>query len=441
RRFAEARDVVTRLLDVHGDDPDALVTAAWLHCATDDFERALALTGRALELDSGHVGAADARVNAFMVLNRFEEAEETARQALITSPRSVDLHVLLAKVYDHLRAFDRAERHFAAARDLDPFDVDAVVAHSATLRSLRRLGDAERRVAGFCTRFPHLRGPRFELGWVHHDARRLAEARRVFTALLADSRDGFERAAAHHALGWVAFTSGDLVTAEKEFRATLVDRPDDYDYAMALAWALARQDGERRWREAEDLAGGLLDRRANPSAHVCLGVLAFRRGDLASAEYHLRKALEVDPNHGSHADLGALYVQMGRYEEAEVELGRAVARDWYDGNAHVELGALFLQLGEERLSDAEREFRQALAIDPGSGAAAIGLAQALAKAGDEAEAESVLRLAEQRQDAAQKWRTHLALARLLVQRGDKQQNPDLHAEAYAQAQSAIETAP
>jgi Flp pilus assembly protein TadD len=309
------------------------------------------------------------------------------------------------------------------------------------LRTLRRLGEAERLVAGFRAKVPHARAPRFELGWIHHDARRLAEARRVFAALLDDARDDHERAASHHALGWVAFTSDDLVTAEKEFRAALASRPRDYDYVLALVWALARQDGERRWREAEDLAGGLLDRRVDASVHVCLGVLAFRRGNPASAEYHLRRALEVDPRHGSHADLGALYVQMGRYEEAEVELGKAVARDWYDGNAHVELGALFLQLGEDRLSDAEREFRQALAIDPASGAAAIGLAQALARAGDEAEAESVLRLAEQRQDASRKWRTHLALARLLVQRGDKQQNPDLHAEAYAQAQSAIETAP
>lgn len=441
RRFTEALDTADRILDLHGEDPDSLLTAAWLYSAMDRFDRVLALTERALELDSGHVNAYEERVDALMTLHRFDEAEETARQALINCPGVTALHVLLAKVYDHTLAFDRAERQFALARESNPTNADVAVAQSATLRSLRRLGEAERQVAEFCARHPHLREPRFELGWIHHDARRLSEARRAFTALLEDSVDDSERAASHHALGWVAFTSGDLVNAEKEFRAALKDRDGDYDYVLALAWALARQDGEKRWSEAEGLASGLLDRRAHPSVHVCLGVVAFRRGNLASAEYHLKKALEIDPYHGSHADLGALYVQMGRYEEAEVELGKAVARDWYDGNAHVELGALFLQLGEERLSDAEREFRQALAIEPASGAAAIGLAQALAKAGDEAEAESVLRLAERRQDASEKWRTHLALARLLVQRGDKQQNPDLHAEAYAQAQSAIEAAP
>jgi tetratricopeptide (TPR) repeat protein len=132
---------------------------------------------------------------------------------------------------------------------------------------------------------------------------------------------------------------------------------------------------------------------------------------------------------------------MGRYDEAESELRKAIDRDWYDTQAHTELGALFLQLGEQRLPDAEREFRQALAGDPASSAAAIGLAQALTKSGDEAEAESTLRRALRREDITQTWRTHLALARLLMQRGDKQQNSDLLAEAYEHAQRAISLAP
>ena len=151
----------------------------------------------------------------------------------------------------------------------------------------------------------------------------------------------------------------------------------------------------------------------------------------------MNHALQIDPWHGSHTDLGALYSHIGRYNDAESELQKAVTRDWYDTVAHVELGRLFLQLGEQHLPDAEREFRQALACDPASSSAAIGLAQALEKAGDEIAAESTLRQALRRQEAGDTWRTYLALARLLVQRGDKQQNSDLLADAYAQAQRAI----
>ena len=219
------------------------------------------------------------------------------------------------------------------------------------------------------------------------------------------------------------------------------NRPHNLEYELALAWALARQGGERRRQEAELIAWNILARRLDPSAHVCLGVLAFQSGMLASSEYHLKEALRIDPWHGSHADLGALYAHMARYDDGESELRIAVSQDWYDTAAHAELGSLFLQLGEKRLPDAEREFRQALISDPTSSAAAIGLAEVLARAGDETTAESTLRQALRRQDAAQAWRTHLALARLLVQRGDKQQNSDLHAEAYAQAQRAIGLAP
>jgi hypothetical protein len=72
------------------------------------------------------------------------------------------------------------------------------------------------------------------------------------------------------------------------------------------------------------------EHRPDPSAHVCLGVLAFKRGSPASSEYHLKRALEIDPWSGSRTDLGALYSHVGRYTEAESELQEAVASDWYD---------------------------------------------------------------------------------------------------------------
>jgi Flp pilus assembly protein TadD len=262
-----------------------------------------------------------------------------------------------------------------------------------------------------------------------------------YQQLLDDAVNDRERAAAHHALGWVAFSEGNYATAGNEFcRAIEIgERPDNFDYMLAMAWSLARRKGGLQ--EATRIAAELLELRPDSSVHVCLGVVAFKQEDLASAEYHLSKSIEVDSYHGSYTDLGALYVQMGQYAKAETTLKKAIVRDWYDASAHIELGAMYLQLGDERTFDAEQEFRQALAIDHSSGAAAIGLAQSLNKAGDEGGAEDVLRGVLKRQNARERWRSHLALARLLVQRGDKQQKSELYAEAYAQAQLAIDSAP
>ncbi|WP_344799985.1 tetratricopeptide repeat protein [Actinokineospora diospyrosa] len=435
-RLDEAQAAAAEAVALLPGHPDVHTSTAWLRLELDDAEGALAAADRALEIAPRDVDAMDHKIQALFRLHRIDQAERVVRAGLEWHPTNVWLRLALSRVHEYRLAFDAAARCTAEAMRDVPNDPDYGVALSTTLRSLRRYGEAERLIARLIKVHPHLRSLRAELGWIHHDDGRLPDARRVFQELLDGSVNDRERRASRYGLGWVAFSEGRFAVAESEFRALPTN---DFDQRLALAWALIRQEGVSRWQEGEVIAAELLKRRDDPSAHICLGVAAFRQEQLASAEYHFKRALEIDPYHGSHADLGALYVQMGRYEEAEAELAKAISRDWYDAAAHVELGALLLRT--DRLPEAEREFRQALAVDPASAAAAIGTAQALAKAGDEAEAESTLRAALLRQDGPARWRTNLALARLLVQRGDKQQNADLHAEAYAHAQGAISSAP
>ena len=115
---------------------------------------------------------------------------------------------------------------------------------------------------------------------------------------------------------------------------------------------------------------------------------------------------------------------------------RAVDADWFNAAAHVELGALLTQM-HDRHHDSEQQFRQAIAIEPGSVSAAIGLSQARTVAGDDVEAESILRDCARRTSGPEEWRVHLALARALIQRGDKQQSPEIHSQAYSSALEAI----
>jgi len=441
RRFAEAEEAAAEALRLRPDDPDIHISAGWLQDDLDRYEKALACFKQALIADPRQAEALEWNIIALRSLLRFSEAERTAVEATELRPWDPDIRIELGRVRDARLAFDAALACFAVILDREPDNVDAQIARSATLRSLRRYQQAEREIVRLCRLKPTNRDLRTELGFIRHDERLLTEARAVFEGLFDTAVNGRERAAARYGLGWAAFAAGDYATAEQQFRAAMKDQPDDCDYRLGLAWALTRQSRDELWQEAEQIAYEVAERRPDSSAQVCLGVIAFKSGRPAPAEYHLRKALELDPYHGSHTDLGALYVQMARYTEAEAELRKAITRDWHDAAAHIELGSLFLQLEDGRLPDAQLEFRQALALDPASGIATIGLAQALAKSGDDAEAEAALRQALARQDISERWRTHLALARLLVQRGDKQQNPDLHAEAYAEAQQAISLAP
>lgn len=439
RRFGDAEQACGLLPDE--DDVEVLLLRARMARLRDEHEKAVTLLARAHEADPSHFGVRAQQVNALLPLQRLAEAEAIARQAVDEYAGQEGAALALSRVLEHRRDIAGALDCLEPALAREPDSLSVRLARSRLLRSARRFAEAEREIDRLARRFPHDWDLRLELGWIQHDARRLDEAGRTFTALLATAADNDERATALHGRGWTEFAGENFTAAENDFRSALGYRPDDFDDQLGLAWSLARQADAAKHRQALEVAADLERRLADPSVHVCLGVLAFKAGQPAAAEHHFRRALEISPHHGSHTDLGALYAHLGRSEEAESELRAAIAQDWHDAVAHVELGSLLLDLGGDRLAEAEREFRQALAADRASTEAAIGLAQTLTKAGEEAEAEATLRNALKHQDGRKKWQTHLALARLLVQRGDKQQSSDLHAEAYAEAQMAIGLAP
>ncbi|VVJ22868.1 Uncharacterised protein [Amycolatopsis camponoti] len=439
RRLGDAEHACELLPDE--DDGEVLLLRARIARLRDKHQTAVDLLARAGEADPSHLGVRAQQVNALLPLQRLAEAEAIARQAMDEYPGEATAALALSRVLEHRRDIAGALTCLEPALSRDPDAVSLWLARSRLLRSARRFPEAEREVDRLVRELPHDWDLRLELGWIQHDCRRLDEANRTFTALLATAADNGERATALHGRGWTEFAGENFAAAEKDFQSALAHRPNEFDDQLGLAWSLARQADAAKQRQALEVAADLDRRLSDPSVHVCLGVLAFKAGQPAAAEHHFRRALEISPNHGSHTDLGALYAHLGRSEEAESELRAAIDQDWHDAVAHVELGSLLLDLGGDRLAEAEREFRQALAADRASTEAAIGLAQTLTKAGEEPEAEATLRNALKHQAGRRKWQTHLALARLLVQRGDKQQSSDLHAEAYAEAQMAIGLAP
>jgi tetratricopeptide (TPR) repeat protein len=440
-RYDEAEKFAEQVQRDRPDDPDMQVAAGWLYGDRDQYPAALACFDRALEANPWHLEALVWRSVVQRSLLRFSEAAAAAADATERRPCDLAVRTELGRVYDTQLDFDAALTQFAKVLDREPENVEALIARSAALRSLRRYDEAEREITRARLSKPGNRDLLTELGWIRYDRGAADGARDVFQKLLDMTENGRERAAACYGLGWACFAAGDFGSATTQFRAAIKNWPEDSNYRLGLAWSLARQDEKNSWSEAEDIAHEVARRRPDPFAHACLGVIAFKRGSLASAEYYLNKALELDPYHASHTDLGALYTHTARYTEAEAELREAITRDWHDKAAHIELGCLFLQWADGHLPDAQNEFRRALAIDPASAGAAIGLARALVQTGDDAQAESVLHASLDQQDKGQRWQTHLALAQLLVREGNKQQSPDLNQEAYEQAQQAIGQAP
>ncbi|UKD56159.1 tetratricopeptide repeat protein [Amycolatopsis sp. FU40] len=448
RRFDEARAAADAATALRPDVPSLVLERALLLIDEDRFEEALENVRQALEADPLDATALETRVTVLRRLSRYDEAEKAAHEAIERRPDEVDLLVELGLLYDHQLRYEESLLWFDRALRLDAFDVGAINGRSAALRSLRRFDEAERCVSTALKRMPWNRSLREELVWVYHDSHRFDDADQEIARLRADSRNPREEAESVAQAGWVRFSSGDYQTAEERFRAACEKAPNSVGLRFGLAWCLVRQATQQGRDEAEKLCFSVLEQSPrHHSAHTCLGVLNYQRRNYAQAEQHFRRAVELDRHHASYVDLGALYSQLGRFDEAETHLNAALERDWYDAQAHVELGYLHLQRGIDDptgkpSASAARHFRQARQIDPANGSASLGLAVALMRsAGDFVEGEDVLQQALRRNDCdLPRWQLLMAVAKLLIERGDATQGRQFHADALARAQEAISLA-
>jgi len=135
------------------------------------------------------------------------------------------------------------------------------------------------------------------------------------------------------------------------------------------AEALFRQAYEYQVRgeldEAIRLYARSIEAYPTAEAHTFLGwTYSFQgRYDDAIAECH--RAIEVDPDFGNpYNDIGAYLIELDRYEEAVPWLKKAMVARRYEPRhfPHANLGRVWVKLGRAR--EAMLEFRRALEIEP-----------------------------------------------------------------------------
>jgi len=150
----------------------------------------------------------------------------------------------------------------------------------------------------------------------------------------------------------------------------------------------------RRFNRAVQLAQNAAERLPDrPDAYVVLGLARGELGERELGAAALERALELDPaalddplDGGQGADLLA---RAGHHERAAMLLGRLLGR-MSEGpnrqNLYVLYGDVLSVLGPDRLSDAERAYREAIRAVAHDPRAAIGLALVLHRQnGDEDE--------------------------------------------------------
>ena len=109
-------------------------------------------------------------------------------------------------------------------------------------------------------------------------------------------------------------------------------------------------------------------------AWVNLGTLHYRSGDLADAEDHYRRAIEIAPTYAlAHFNLGNVCEERGRLDEAAECYGRALDLHAGYADAHYNVALIYERLGEPMR--AAKHWRSYLKLDPASPWAGIARQQ------------------------------------------------------------------
>jgi len=205
---------------------------------------------------------------------------------------------------------------------------------------------------------------------LHHQGR-LADAERLYTAVLAVRPDHFD---ALQMLGVIRLARGDHATALRLISAAMQARPNSpqvlLNHGIVLD-ALGRHD--------EALANfdqAIARKNRFAEAHNNRGSVLLKQGRHAEALESFKRALSIKPDYAEAVyNQGNALRSLEHYGEALKSYDRALAMRPNYAKAHCNRGAAFEALG--RSADALTAFERALALQPDFSEASLNRATAL----------------------------------------------------------------
>jgi tetratricopeptide (TPR) repeat protein len=457
----------------HAAHPDLkqLEAEGWQLLEQKKYDAAIELFDRIFKLQADNLAAFQGEIAALRKKRDFVAASALLAKALVHHRAELGILSERAWIFYEQKKYDDALAAFDELLKLHPRAEDIWLSKIALLRNRRRFDEAGQAISSAEKLFPASLRLRNERGWLHfhqlqqdqalamfnlvleqdpHDASAL-QGKIASLRMLARYAEAAELAAAalrdlsnspgiYSERGWIHFEQGDYREAELDFRRVLELTPDDPHAHVNLAWALLRQGSAVKLDAATQSCRAALALDAQvPQAYGCLGNIAFKRGRVREAEACFLRSIAADADSGSYADLGALYLQMGRYDEARIRLDQALKCHPDDAYARIESGELYLQTGN--IDAAVRELRWAAALDPDHPGPCKALAIGLIEAGKLSEAEKLLRNAIRRLDPDRRWKLHLTLCRLLTRIGDDTDEVQFYEEALREVKLAIRLQP
>jgi tetratricopeptide (TPR) repeat protein len=217
---------------------------------------------------------------------RIEDGVSQLQKTLETDPKNMDALFQLALAYHKLKQNDKAEEclRWLSERNSESPQIHLYIARAE--RIAKSYLEADREIAKALELEPQL-------------------------------------AEAHFERGVIVKAEGHFEDAEKSFQEALRLRPEvpKYNQALAQLYLVEFHDVDRAIPYFQKVVEYNPD---NAAAQVDLGDAYLKKGDLATGEPLLRRAIELDPQASRpHYLLGVLLRRKGRKEEAEKEFSAA----------------------------------------------------------------------------------------------------------------------
>lgn len=234
-----------------------------------------------------------------------------------------------------------------------------------------------------------------------------------------------EYARARAALAGLMLADGRELEAAQQLRQAAKDDPAELDVYLGLALLYQRRQS---WRlQADSAEAATRAAPENASGWRLWGEALTRLKDYRAAAEKFEHAAELDP---ANAELLALAsaarLSHGALEIAERHSRQAVSQAPRDPVGYAALGQVLLLKGRAQLPPAIEAFQKAASLGADSGAAQLGLAQALLREERPVEAEAHFRLALRQNTALNEARYGLAQA--LNQQGREKDAAAVQAE-------------
>jgi len=369
--YKAALDAWHAFLDREPDDADGWLNVAKLLMARGASDEALDALHRHLDLDPSSDEGVYLTAQVLMKLERYDEAQSLLEAASSKETTSPQFLLALSDVYE--RRGDLEDAVKTAARLLD-MRVDPLRVHFMLARLNQKMG---RHIDAFdhLSRMARIMDDRpADFSDVDRAEIQLRMIRALIQAGRTDEAIKYADAGARRFPADVRFTmrKGEALLlsdrgreAEKVFKTSMKDHPDDKDIRGMVSDAYLSAGADRE--EAGDVAGAESHLRRsielnpeNSSALNYLGYMLADRGErLDEAIGYIKRALQREPDNGAYLDsLGWAYFKKGDYAQSEAALESAVEAMGDEAEIHAHLGDLYFAIG--RTDDAVKAWQAAL---------------------------------------------------------------------------------